>query len=364
MSLQTTFHDLLQPLTGERVSLRTEAGRLVERAQSLPGGGGRDVDASGLVLLPALYDADAHLPLVPLGLRESDAYVALSGGVARVNVALQWQEIRDLDLPDLVADITARPLPKITPILSVHSDQDSTGFGEWLAEHRDEVASLLPPVCKLYSYGEGFWENLDTVFDAGLLPIIYCKDFADVEAVVAKARGPVHFRHAMTEELVHTMRQLDGATLQTSPHFLLPVSDEVRSQLYVLPPVADAATRDAFLPLVMDEIDLIVTDHNAPPMTAPTGPGLQVQQHFLPALLTAARQNDWPLADVLAKATTAPAAHFGVELGEPFAIVDPTATEPVGLWAPRQTADRAPYAGLSLDGRVVAVGSDEEVVLL
>lgn len=364
MPFPTTFHDLLDPLTDERTSIRIEAGRLAERGADLPRGEGRDIDAANWWVLPAIYDADAHMPLVELGLRASDRVNALQGGVSRVNVALQWQDIVGLDLEALVADLTRWGLPRITPILSVHSDTDSTGFGEWLSSNAEMVRTLLPPVCKLYSYGDGFWDNLETVFAAGLLPIIYCKDFSDVEEVVAKAPGPVHFRHAMTEQLVRTMQGLPGATLQTSPHFLLPIADEVREQLFVLPPVGGAAEREPFVELVLDEIDFIVTDNNAPPLEDPTGPGLQVQQHFLTALLTATELYDWPLARVWEKVTTAPAARFGVQLDETFTIVDPTHRHQVGLWEPRQTPDRAPYRGLTLRGRVLAVGNESEVEVL
>lgn len=364
MSFPTTFHDVLDPFTGERVDLRLDDGRLVHRGGPTDAGDGRDIDGNELWVLPALYDADAHMPLLAVGLRSSDAAAALMGGVARVNVALQWQEIVGHDLRAMVADLTRWSLPQITPILSVHSDQDSTGFGPWLAANAELVRELLPPVCKLYSYGDGFWANLETVFEAGLLPIIYCKDFADVEAVVAKAPGPVHFRHAMTEQLVDTMRGLPGATLQTSPHFLLPIADEVRERLFVLPPVADADTCRAFAMRFLDEIDLVVTDHNAPPLLPPTGPGLQVQQDFLPALLTAAELYGWPLEEVWAKATTAAAQRFGVELADSFVVVDPAFRREVGRWEPRQTPDRAPFAGLTLTGRVLVIGTDLDAALV
>jgi len=364
VTFPTSIHDLLDPLSGQRVSLRIERGALVERAASLPSGTGRAIDGSNFWILPALYDADAHMPLVDIGLRASDAGVALHGGVARVNVALQWQDIVGFDLEALVADLTRWALPAVTPILSVHSDRDSAGFSAWLHEHADAVRALLPPVCKLYSYGDGFWANLDTVFEHGLLPIIYCKELADVEAVVAKAPGPVHFRHAMTTELVHTMRQLPGATLQTSPHFLLPITDAVRAQLHVLPPVPGDDVRRPFSELFLDEIDLLVTDHNAPPLGAQPGPGLQVQQWFLSAVLSICDLYGWPLEQVWRKATAAPAAHFGVSLGESFVIVDPTFEQAVGLWPTRQTPERAPYLGMTLRGRVLGVGNEQAVELL
>ncbi|MCU1453683.1 MAG: hypothetical protein JWN46_1829 [Acidimicrobiales bacterium] len=364
MPQSVTFHDLQDPFTGERTSLRLAGGEVAERAPSVAAGQGADVDGSELWILPALYDADAHLPLVSPGRRRADEWAALHGGTARVNVALQWQEIRDLDVEALVRELATPVLPRITPILSVHSDQDSTGFGDWLAANADLVRTLLPPVCKLYSYGDGFWDNLDAVFAAGLLPIIYCKDFSDVEAVVARASGPVHFRHAVSEQLVKTMRQLPGATLQTSPHFLLPLEPEQRAQLYVLPPVPDDDVRQGLLDRFLDEIDLVVTDHNGPPLEDPTGPGLQVAQDFLSTLLTASDRYGWPLDQVWAKATSAPAARFGVELGETFVVVDPAARREVGLWPPRQTVDRAPYLGITLLGRVLAIGSDGAATLV
>jgi dihydroorotase-like cyclic amidohydrolase len=357
VTIATTFHDLLDPLSGERCSLTLADGQILDRAESLSGGAGRDLDASGLWLLPALYDADAHFPLLNLGLRQSDVLAMFEGGVATVNVAIQWHEIVALGLETVVADLTSTALPKIVPILSVHSDMDSTGFPEWLAANVATMKELMPPVCKLYSYGHGFWENLEAVVAAGLRPVVYCKDFEDVEAVVARAGTPVHFRHAISEELITTMSSLEGATLQTSPHFLLPVLPEHRGELFVLPPVADDDVRESLASLVPDKIDLIVSDHNAPPFAAPTGPGLQVEQDFMASVLSAADLYGWPLAEVWAKVTTNPAALYQVDLGDGVVVVDPEFRREVGLYPPRQTPDRAPYLGLTLRGRALAIGS-------
>jgi dihydroorotase-like cyclic amidohydrolase len=364
MVIPTTFHDLLDPLTGERVSIRLERGAVTERSESLDGGTGRDLDASGLWILPALYDADAHLPILSLGLRLSDVYDSLVGGVARVNVALQWQEILDSDLETLVGEMTACALPAITPVLSVHSDLDSAGFGKWLEANVDTVKALMPPVCKLYSYSENFWENLDSVFAAGLLPIIYCADIAAVDGVVARAPGPVHFRHAISDALVSAMRRLPGATLQTSPHFLVAVDPAHRSELHVLPPVAEEEVRDSLAAVFLEEVDLLVSDHNAPPLGTATGPGLQVEHTFLSSIITAVDQYGWPLGDVWAKATTRPAALFGVDIRGGFTIVDPDFVQVGTLWGPRQTPDRAPYLGIPLRGRVLATGSAEVATLV
>jgi hypothetical protein len=339
-------------------------GVVVDRADSLPGGAGTDIDASELWLLPALYDADAHLPVDTLGLRASDIYASMLGGVVNVNVAMQFQEIKDADLERVVADLSKTSFPRIVPILSVHSDMASDGFGAWLKANVDVVKGLMPPVCKLYSYSANFWSNLESVFAAGLLPVIYCSDLEAVDSVVERAQGPVHFRHAISDELVYAMKKLPGATLQTSPHFLVPIEAERRAALHVLPPVPGDDVRQSLADVFLDEIDLLVSDHNAPPFGIPDGPGLQVEHSFLSSILTATTHYGWPLEKVWTKATTGPAERYGVELGSSWVVVDPAFSEMVGLWPPRQTPDRAPYLGRTMQGRVVAIGTDESATLL
>lgn len=358
-----TFHDLLDPFSGARTSIRIADGHLADRAEHLPAPAGTHVAAEHLWVLPALYDADAHLPVEALGLRTSDVYASLVGGVVQVNVALQYQAIKDLDLAALVADLVQPQIPRIIPILSVHSDLPNDGFAAWLASHADTVKALLPPVCKLYSYSANFWDNLDSVFSAGLLPIIYCQSLDEIASVVERSPGPVHFRHAISDQLVAAMRKLPGATLQTSPHFLVPVDPAHRGDLHVLPPVPDDDVRLSLADVFLDEIDLLVSDHNAPPMGAPDGPGLQVAHSFLPSILTIVDTYGWPLEAVWAKATTAPAARYGVELDEALLIVDPSYEEVGGL-LPRQTPDRAPYLGIPLKGRVVAVSVGDRALVV
>jgi dihydroorotase-like cyclic amidohydrolase len=353
---------MLNPLTSERVSLRIAQARVAERASSLPGGG-QDIDGSELWTLPGLYDADEHTPFSSVGLRDSDRFAALSGGITTLTVAVQWQDVRGLDLGEIAAQAASHVLPRIVPILSV-SDSDTEGFADWIAQHGPTVASLFPAACKLYSTDPNFWLNLAAVWAADLLPVIYCFDADAISGVIERARRPVHFRHAISAELVRSMRRLSGATLQTSPHFVLPVPKEVRDQLWVLPPVSDDGVRSSLLGVLLDEIDLLVSDHNAPPFLGQgRGPGLQVAHSFLPALLMASELNEWPLERVLAKATSAPAARFGVTLGESFTIVDPHYRAPGELW-PRQTPDRAPFAQTPLRGRVLAAGVADRVCLI
>lgn len=361
MTLSTTIHDLLDPISGARRSIRIEGGHLAESGEHLAAGPGANLDGSSWWVLPALYDADAHLPLDTIGRRASDVYASLHGGTAFINVAVQWQDIRHRDLAELVAGIRADQLPAIVPVLSVCEERDSTGFIPWLQDNLDIIQSSMPTVCKLYSYAPQFWENLQAVIDAGLLPIIYCKTRAELDELVERSPAAVHHRHAVSAEIIDTMKRLDGSSVQTSPHFLLPLIDPER--LFVLPE-PDDDVRLSLASRFLDDVDLVVTDHNAPPLGTPTGPGLQVAQDFLSSLLTASRIYDWPIDRVWAKATTNPSERFGIDLGPSFVVVDPEASRDVGLWQPRQTVDRAPYLHSTLAGRVIAIGANDVATLV
>jgi hypothetical protein len=323
---------------------------------------GRNVDGSNWWVLPALYDADAQAPLAEIGPRQSDVFSALHGGIAQFNCAVYWQHIKDIDASAFVADIKELKLPRITPILSVDPNLDTAGFAEWIAKNVDLIRELMPPVCKLYSMDPNFWQNLEAVASAGLLPIMYLDDDV-VPQVVERVDYPVHFRHAYSLELVELMGSVKGATLQTSPHFLLPLLPDQRTNLWVLPPVPPDSTRQALVGAVPQRVDILVTDHNAPPFGDRLGPGLRLQQDFLSSLLTACDLFAWSLADTWKKVTENPKNLFQVELGETFAIVDPWARRRSGLWY-GQGPERAPFLGTTLHGNVLAVGCEDRAAVV
>ena len=93
-SITTTIYDVLDPISAERKSIRWQGNQLVDVAPTLSAVAGREIDGSSFWILPALYDADAHMPHVPFGVRLSDLHRALAGGVAHMNVALPWQLAR------------------------------------------------------------------------------------------------------------------------------------------------------------------------------------------------------------------------------------------------------------------------------
>jgi len=362
--IKTTVHDVLDPLTGARHAIRWTAGADLRVAPAFAQGEGRDIDGSHWWLLPPLYDADAHLPFIPFGVRHTDRQRALAGGIAQFNVALPWQSVRSYALGDLAAEISRAALPRIIPLLSVSPDEESIGFAPWLRDHADEVREFTPPICKLYSDDPNFERNLDAIWEAGLKPMVWCWTLQDLEKLVARAKDqPLHHRHATSAAMVALMRQATHATLQTSPHFLL-LADRKRGALTVLPPPPPPEFAASLAKVFLDQVDIIVTDHNAPPPTGrATGPGLQTQQHFVQTLLTLAARHHWPLERVLAKATTAPATLFGTQAPAGFMLVDPGEQEPTDLWA-GQAPDRAPFEGLPLTGKVLAVGAPDRVELL
>jgi hypothetical protein len=362
-SFSTTIHDVLNPLNGARQSLRWQ-GEGAALAATWPPGLGRDLDGAQLWLLPALYDADAHLPLVEFGFRHADRQCALAGGIAQMNVAIPWQLIRNLDINALVAETARATLPKLIPLLSVSPDEDSAGFPAWLQAHRSFYTEMFPPLCKLYSTDPNLERNIEAVWEAGLKPMIWNASGDDLDQTVTRAGDrPIHLRHATSSAMVSVMRRATSATLQTSPHFLLPLAPGKAETLFVLPPLPPQSVSRTLAEVFIDQVDMIVTDHNAPPFRGPAGPGLQSQQHFLGTLLTLADMFGWTLGDVLRKATAAPAEIFGVRAPAALLLVDPASDETVTLW-PGQTPDRAPFEGLTLKGRVLAVLSSNEVSLV
>lgn len=351
ISRTVRFEQVLDPLSGERVDLELTT-------STLPGGA--TVDGSGWWVLPAVYDADVHWPVFDFGVRALDRFHALKGGAVSVNTACPWDRVAAVG-PTAVSDaLDPVRFPQVVPVLSVSPDETSEGFATWLGAHRDELLESWPAVCKLYSYDERFDENVAAVVDAGMRPIIYAYDEDAVDRIVAMGT-PVHFRHAVTPELITRMTQLDGATVQVSPHFLAEVLDERRSQLHVLPPVGDADARAALVADVLERVDVVASDHNAP-VAGNEGPGLDAADLFLPALLTVASQEGWPLDALLPKVTDTPSTIFDTveRRVDGLVVVDPAWSAEITAGA-GQEPRRIPYVGTTLAHRVVAVASEGEV---
>lgn len=352
-----TVVGLLDPFTRRRHDLRFEA---------WPGPSGkkaaRELDGSNWWLLPAVVDADAHMPFIPTGFRNYDLLAALHGGVQHMVIALPYQLARQHQLVDLVAEAKRSVLPSVTPVISVSPDAESADFPSWLLGNLDVIEAHLPAVVKLYTGDPHFAANLDAVRSAGLTPAVFAFTSEDFRALTDCEQGPLHVRHATSRSMVEAVERLPGATCQTSPHLVLPLGPGRRDALTVMPQPPDDDDRRT-LAEVLERVNLFASDHVSPPVGAPPGPGLQTQQHFVPALLTMVDGLGLDMRRTWHQVTTAPRQIFGLNGAGGFLVVDPSPQPPVELW-PRQQVDRAPYLGSTLRGRVLAVTDGERGVMV
>ncbi|WP_141564330.1 amidohydrolase family protein [Mycolicibacterium palauense] len=339
--------DVLDPLTGERTDISFDVPGPV-RATPEP-----VIDGAGLWVLPGLYDADAHLPVLDRGVRETDRWRALAGGVTSLNTAVPWHLLEPLDLDAVTTFLAATAFPRMLPILSVADSPSSAGFAAWLESFGDQIRSTWMPTIKLYSNDPNFWRNLEAIWAAGCRAAIYFYDRSSYERVLQSA-GPVHFRHVIDKSMSDDIGSRADSTCQTSPHFLVELPPERPSELHVLPPVPGEPARSSLRGVLAEHVDLIASDHNAP-ILGNTGPGLEIEQHLLPALLALVEQDVMALSTALEKSTTGAEAVFrpSAALSRARLIVDPGPTGPVGLW-PGQESRRAAFRGVPLPGTVVA----------
>ena len=361
--LTTTVHGVLDPLTGTRSDIRWRSdGTMASSAEQLDSSQ-RAINGESLWLIPPLYDADAHLNL-DVGIRRLDSLRALAGGIAQMNVAVPWELTEALGLAALTAELEAETFPRMIPLLSVSPDADTTGFAAWIKANAARFGNILPRLCKLYSYDLNFDRNIEALWRNDIKPVVWCRTPEDLDHVVGLAGNqPIHLRHATSAAMIATMRRAGAATVQTSPHFLLELQ-QASETLTVWPPVPGGDARRSLVDGARDEIDMIASDHNPLPFSGPvTGPGLQSQQQMLSALLHLVDHNGWTLPDLLSLARDAPARIFGTPAPDGFLLVDPEAEAIVAPW-PGQPPDRAPYAGLTLKGRVLAVSNGTRIVLV
>ena len=360
--LTTILRDVLDPLSGTRrdIAWRSDGTVLTPDDIDSPH---REIDGAALWLLPPLYDADAHLGL-QTGIRRLDALRALAGGVGQMNVAIPWDDAVALGIEPLAAELAAEVFPRMVPLLSVSPEASSEGFTAWLETHAQVFSTILPPLCKLYSYDPHFDRNIEVLWANGIKPVVWARTDEDLAHVVDLAGSrPIHLRHATSPEMIGRMRSATAATIQTSPHFLLPLA-RGSDELTVWPPVPGGDAYATLRAAALAHVDIIASDHNPLPFAgAPTGPGLQSQQQMLSALLHLVDHAGWSLADIVRLARDNPARVFGVPAPEGLLIVDPKAAATVFPW-PGQPGDRAPYAGMTLRGRVLAIAIDDRLQLI
>ena len=344
--------DVLDPLSGERGDVEFDVpGPAWAASRSV-------IDGSDLWLLPGLYDADSHLPVLQRGLREQDRVRAIAGGATAINTAVPWHLLEPLDLDEVTAFFAQTQFPRVLPILSVSDEPSSSGFAVWLDTFSEQIRQTWMPTIKLYSNDPHFWPNLEAVWAAGCRAAIYFYDEQAFVDVVTSSGGPVHFRHVISKDMYDEVASRPDSTCQTSPHFLLELPESRPSELFVLPPVAGEAERTSLRSILAEDIDLVASDHNAP-IAGSTGPGLESEQHLLPVLLTLVEQGVLDLPAALAKAGSAATAVFqpAPDVPESWLLVDPRSTGPATTW-PGQEARRAPFRDVELVGCVQAAFGD------
>jgi hypothetical protein len=349
------FENVLDPLTDTRSSITMKVPSPATSASAC-------IDGSELWALPGIYDADAHIPLLKQGLRHQEVHSPLLGGVTHVNTALKWQEVRHFDVTEIAEFCASTRLPRYIPVLSIEPE-DTDDFAGWLAEHGEVIRTTWAPVCKLYSPDPNFTANIEAIWRAGLKAVVYAWDDDALVWVADLRGGPLHHRHARSKVSVEIMRSTPGATIQTSPHYLLELASDRAERLHVLPPVPGGGDRTSLLDVLDTHIDMIATDDNAP-IHGATGPGLSSQRYLMSALLTLSEQENVPLAALWFKVTKAPTGIFGTAkfVEQSRIVVDPAARKAVGL----ETGEdmRNPYVGLELSGAVVAVVCGDDGIIL
>jgi hypothetical protein len=349
------FENVFHPLTGTRSEVSMSVPSPASPSPVI-------IDGTDLWALPGIYDGDAHVPLLKQGLRHQEGHSPLVGGVSHVNTALQWQEVRHFDIAAISEFCAATALPRYIPVLSIEPE-DTDGFVDWLARHGEQIRTTWAPVCKLYSPDPNFTANIEAIWRAGLTAVVYAWDDEALDWVAELRGGPLHHRHARSKVSAEVMKSTPGATLQTSPHYLLDLAPDRPDRLHVLPPVPGGGDRTSLLDVLDTHIDMIATDDNAP-IHGATGPGLSTQRYLLSVLLTLAETESVPLSSIWPKVTDAPARIFGTAafVQPSTIIVDPGVRRTIGL----ETGDdmRNPYVGLELVGAVVAMACGGAGVIL
>ncbi|KKB61653.1 hypothetical protein WM40_21835 [Robbsia andropogonis] len=350
-------------------NLRDDAGLLGERRVfNVPKWRDADtriVDAREWRAYPALYDADTLLTLRGGHLSEADREIALAGGVANLNASIAWQRMADpADAAALLRSAQDADMPRIRLLLSAMPDCDNTGFVDWFAAFARVPPPSVLAACKLYGRDATFNSNLEAVWRANWLPMVYTDDPERVvERAVAMGK-PVVIRHATHPDAISRLRAIAGTAatddalivLACAPHYLLPMTASLRGTFNVRPPLLDDA-RCIALQGCFDDIDLIATDHVAEGATR--GPGLQSQHRFLPALLSLAKRMNVPTERVLRKASRRPAALFGPDVNDwAVALVARVPVQPSmaeGNAFPGINPRHDPYVDIAFEDRVVAM---------
>ena len=196
-----------------------------------------------------------------------------------------------------------------------------------------------------------------------------------IEAVVETSRDTRCRTHVLHLSAAGALEILDGAervTAETCPHYLTFEADEIArgaTAFKCAPPIREVANRELLWTGLRDgRIDAVVSDHSPSTPELKAGSfldawgGIASVELGLRAMWTQARPRGHPLGDIARWMCAGPAAVAGLARKGAIAegrdadlvVFDPEATE---VFDPAELHHRnpgTPYAGMRLDGRVLA----------
>lgn len=200
---------------------------------------------------------------------------------------------------------------------------------------------------------------------------------AEIE-VAERAGAAIHFCHVSTRETLEHLRAARERglriTAEATPHHLLLDAGEFDTRgpdpvLKMNPPLRESEDAAALRDAVREGlVAAVATDHapHAPELkccgleSAPFG--VIGMENAFPVLHEAlVRRDDWPLATLVERMTSGPAACLGLDAGHLFGgppaltVVDPEAAWEIRPEEFRSRSRNCPFAGWSGTGRVVAV---------
>jgi dihydroorotase (multifunctional complex type) len=362
------------------------------------------VEASGLLVLPALVDAHVHFREPGLERKEgweTGSRAAARGGVGTV-LEVQNNDPLTTD-PDRLAEREARARSK--------SIVDFGLYANLLPESRVHLGRMAEtsPGFKAFLGGGGGQEGIADNATAHALfaaaaaagrPVVVHAEDPAILAAAAAASGVLGERPALAETIaaataiecaaatgaeVHLFHVSAGRTADlvedararglpvsasVCPHYLLFTDEEVRRRgawLRVKPPIRGRTDRDRLLAAVRSGvIEALTTDHAPHPREEKEGPsppfGLPSVDLLLPLLFALRDEAGIPLERLLAAASEAPARLFRI-LGkgslEPgadadFVLVDPERRFGVEAAGLSSRAGWSPYEGREMRGAPVA----------
>jgi len=242
------------------------------------------------------------------------------------------------------------------------------------AESPDVIAAAPPP-------GPGYASYL-----ASRPPEAETEAIAAVIAAARRTGGRAHILHLSAADALPSLAaaRAEGVsvTVETCPHYLTLCAEELGDDLAgkCAPPIRDSANREELWQGLADGIiDMVVSDHSPCPGDLKRGGfhaawgGIASLELRLPLVWTEAHRRGFGIADLARWMCTAPAGLAGIPSGAitpghraDLVVWDPDATVVV---APERLAQRhpiTPYAGRSLQGRVLATivrgGSDPTLI--